>query len=366
MPFGDVIAAMDDTVDLRPLLKPAQEHVLTTLAARDEPFFARVDYEAIAHVSRSQAAYDLADLVKLGLVERIGSGRGTRYRIVPAKGGRRRKWTPERIRTELEELCERLGRWPKASDFREAGRGDLYVAASRYGGIEHWMDELGLQERRGHVTLAGVGRWVRVVAAATVAALGLGLIAGSRMPDDPSRLATRAAPPPGVTAGALPRPAPEAPAAASRPAAPTGVELRLAARGGASWLAVRRNSAKGAIVWKGLLGGGRSVRLRGGRLWIRIGAPGNLAARLNGERVALPPRTSTVVARASGLRVLEVAPPPEPIVLVEAPTGPPAPVTSVPAGASSSPAAPAPALGGTPAPDPQPGSKGGPSPDPRP
>ena len=137
---------MDDLDDLRPVLKPAQEHVLTTLAGSEDEYFGRADYEAIAHVSRSQAAYDLADLVKLGLVERVGSGRGTRYRIVPARGGRRRKWTPERIRDELEAFCDEIGGWPRAAEFKETGRGDLYLAASRYGGIEHWAEELGFRE----------------------------------------------------------------------------------------------------------------------------------------------------------------------------------------------------------------------------
>ncbi|MGH3040195.1 MAG: hypothetical protein ACRDNG_00350, partial [Gaiellaceae bacterium] len=131
---------------LRHVLKPAQERVLAEMSGRADGHFTRADYETVAHVSRSQAAYDLADLVRLGLVERLGSGRATRYRVARAGAGRRRKWTPERIRTELEAFCDELDAWPRASEFKEAGRADLYLAASRYGGIDHWAEELGFFE----------------------------------------------------------------------------------------------------------------------------------------------------------------------------------------------------------------------------
>ena len=127
-------------------MKPAQERVLAEVAAHPDEEFTRADYETLAHVSRSQAAYDLVELVKLGLVERFGSGRATHYRVVRGGAGRRRKWTSERIRTELSAFCDELGGWPRASEFKEAGRGDLYLAASRYGGIDHWADELGYYE----------------------------------------------------------------------------------------------------------------------------------------------------------------------------------------------------------------------------
>jgi Domain of unknown function (DUF4115) len=353
---------VDEIAELRPVLKPAQEHVLTTLAGRDEAYFARVDYEAIAHVSRSQAAYDLADLVKLGLVERLGSGRSTRYRIVQARGGRRRKWTPERIRDELQELCEEDGRWPTATEFKDAGRGDLYLAASRYGGIEHWADELGFRKsrrpsRRRRLPLAGIARSTRAVALAALAALGLGLIAGSQMPEAPSP--TSAAAPRVVLPEASTRPTPDVPVTNRSSPDHGAVDLRLAARRGDSWVSVRRGSAAGRIVWEGTLRAGRTIRLVGERLWLRLDAPGNLAARLNGERVALPARTSTVLARKAGLRVLSTAPPPEPVVLVKATP------SEAEVAAPSAPASPAPSPGGTPSPDLPPGA-GGPSPDPRP
>jgi hypothetical protein len=129
-------------------LKPAQQRVLGVLKAEGASRFTRARYEAVSGVSRSQAAYDLAELVEHGILERLGSGRATRYRIVhvsttPGRGGRRR-WTQERIRAALLAFCAGRDAWPSAAEFKEASRFDLYVAASRYGGIGFWTSELGL------------------------------------------------------------------------------------------------------------------------------------------------------------------------------------------------------------------------------
>jgi hypothetical protein len=359
----------DNTRDLdglRQVLKPAQERVLAEMSAHADGHFTRADYETVAHVSRSQAAYDLAELVKLGLVERVGSGRATRYRVARSGAGRRRKWTPERIRAELEAFCDELVEWPRAAEFREAGRADLYVAASRYGGIDYWADELGFVEadelepapepseprrRRGLVPAA-------LAAAAAVALLGLLLVGGDT---GLTRERTLAA-----------APLRESPDATVLPVADRGgpparqqLALRLVAARGDSWLVVRRDSGDGRVLWKGILERGESLRFRG-RLWLQLGAPGSLVASLNGERAELPRRTSTVRVTARGIRVLSVA---EPTVLVSAePEPPPAqsassvspPSTSV----STLPSSPAPSGGGSPSPDPLPGS--GPSPDPLP
>jgi hypothetical protein len=349
---------VDDLDDLRPVLKPAQEHVLATLTGGEDEYFGRADYEAIAHVSRSQAAYDLADLVKLGLVERVGSGRGTRYRIVPARGGRRRKWTPERIRDELEAFCDEIGDWPRAAEFKETGRGDLYLAASRYGGIDYWADELGFREleddedepSRSSSRLGRAARTTRALALATLLAFGLGLLSGSLTPADRSAAVAKA--PMRTSSEALAgglvteRHAPK----------PRGIALRLAAVAGPSWVSVRRGSGEGKVVWEGTLARGRALQLHGRRLWLRLGAPESLNARLDGKRAGLPEGPSTLVATRSGLRVLSSAPPPS--ILVDAPV-----TTSVVTVVASSSTAPTASAG--PSPDPPPGNSG-PEPDPQP
>jgi hypothetical protein len=123
-------------------LKPTQQRAVAALTADSASELTRGQYEELAGVSRSQAAYDLADLVEAGILERIGNGRATRYRLARV-GGTQRRWTSDRIQTELEAFCAGRKTWPSAADFKAAGRGDLYVAASRYGGIGHWTERLG-------------------------------------------------------------------------------------------------------------------------------------------------------------------------------------------------------------------------------
>ena len=125
-------------------LKPAQKRVLAALAAAGEVELTRARYEQLAGVSRSQAAYDLAGLVGAGILQRIGSGRATRYRVRPDEPATQRRWTEERIWAELVQFCGERPSWPSAREFKVAGRGDLYVAASRYGGVTRWARALGV------------------------------------------------------------------------------------------------------------------------------------------------------------------------------------------------------------------------------
>src|SRR5207247_1237315 len=85
-------------------------------------------YQQICGVSRSQAAYDLAELVEAGVLERIGGGRSTRYVLVREPNSSRRHWTSDRIRSELVHFCAGRPAWPSAREFKSAGRTDLYVA----------------------------------------------------------------------------------------------------------------------------------------------------------------------------------------------------------------------------------------------
>jgi hypothetical protein len=366
----------NESQGLRPVLKPAQEHVLGELADSGTEEFTRSTYEEIAHVSRSQATYDLADLVKLGLVDRLGAGRATRYRIAREGDGRRRKWTPARIRDELERFCAERGRWPRAAEFREAGHGSLYLAASRYGGIEHWAAELGFSETapsqaagQRNAALEALPRTGLVAAAlAGLVVLALFLIVQLR----PDSTGVSDAP----VAGALRERVDAAPGAASRqslaaaPAAPARVALVLAASGDGSWIAARRGSAAGPLLWTGTLEAGELVRLRGRTLWLRVAAPANLQPRMNGEAVALSERTRTLLVTAEGIRVLGTAPPPSSPGPGETASSSAQPVSApsttgstettnaraAPSGGGSGPAPEAPPAGGSgPSPDPPPG-----------
>jgi len=185
-------------------LKPAQQRVLGVLKSEGTSRLTRARYEELSGVSRSQAAYDLAELVENGMLERLGSGRATRYRIVhqstPGRNGRRR-WTQERIRASLQEFCAGRDGWPSAAEFKRAGRFDLYVAASRYGGIRFWTTELGLtREPQTAAPAARSRRWtfrprLQWVPAAAVAALALALAGGGHIRLSPGGAVLQAAPP---------------------------------------------------------------------------------------------------------------------------------------------------------------------------
>jgi hypothetical protein len=129
-------------------LKETQERVVAMLRSGELRQLTRQAYQELTAVSRSQAAYDLAELVEKGILRQDGAGRATSYRLAREEAHRRRRWTEERIRAELTGFCGGRQAWPSAAEFKRAGRGDLYVAASRYGGIGFWVQELGFSERR--------------------------------------------------------------------------------------------------------------------------------------------------------------------------------------------------------------------------
>jgi hypothetical protein len=128
-------------------LKPAQKRVLDALCSGHPAELTRGAYQELTCMSRSQAAYDLADLVEARILERVGSGRATRYRLAQQPSTAHRRWTSERIRAELKRFCARRTAWPSAQEFKAGGHANLYVAASRYGGIGFWAAELGFRRQ---------------------------------------------------------------------------------------------------------------------------------------------------------------------------------------------------------------------------
>ena len=67
------------------------------------------------------------------------------------------------------------------------------------------------------------------------------------------------------------------------------------------WISVRLGSAVGRRLDERTLERGDSVRFVARRLWIRIGAPWNLEARLNGKPVRLPTSIADVIVTPTGL-----------------------------------------------------------------
>jgi cytoskeleton protein RodZ len=85
--------------------------------------------------------------------------------------------------------------------------------------------------------------------------------------------------------------------------------LVLTADGGDCWMRVRARSATGDLIYEGTLQRGQTQRFaKWKRLWIELGAPAYLDARLNGKRAkGFPTSPSIVVVTAKGVRVVSTA-----------------------------------------------------------
>jgi hypothetical protein len=133
---------------------------------------------------------------------------------------------------------------------------------------------------------------VLVVLAASSAVLAWRLSSnGSHRPTEVSR--------PSQTRATTPAAPPVAPSTATQPV--TVARIVLVATRGPCWLSVHLGSATGRAVYEGTLEQGRAARFSSTRLWIRIGAPWNLDATLNGKAIQLPASTGDVVATPAGL-----------------------------------------------------------------
>jgi hypothetical protein len=93
---------------------------------------------------------------------------------------------------------------------------------------------------------------------------------------------------------------PAAPAAIREPETPT---ISIVAARGPSWIAARAGSADGPPLWEGILDVGQSVSFDSSRVWLRLGAAGNLDLVVDGKPVRdLWSGTLDVLATSSGVR----------------------------------------------------------------
>jgi cytoskeleton protein RodZ len=91
------------------------------------------------------------------------------------------------------------------------------------------------------------------------------------------------------------------PAAHTATQTATVARIVLVASRGPCWLSVHIGSATGQPVFERTLQPGRTARFISTRLWIRIGAPWNLDATLDGKTVQLPATTGNVLVTPAGL-----------------------------------------------------------------
>jgi transcriptional regulator with XRE-family HTH domain len=77
---------------------------------------------------------------------------------------------------------------------------------------------------------------------------------------------------------------------------------------GRCWLEAHVGSREGRTVFSGILEAGERARFVGRRLWIRLGAPWNLTATLNGKPISLPDRIANVIVTPRGVTEEQPAP----------------------------------------------------------
>jgi cytoskeleton protein RodZ len=145
--------------------------------------------------------------------------------------------------------------------------------------------------RRGRLALSA---WLLVVAALAASIAGLAW----RLSSKRSHPATPP-PPPAQTRPTTRAALPVAPRTATQPV--SVARIVLVATRGPCWLSVHLGSATGRSVYEGTLEQGRTARFSSTRLWIRIGAPWNIDATLNGKAVQVPAATGDVVVTPASL-----------------------------------------------------------------
>jgi cytoskeleton protein RodZ len=147
-------------------------------------------------------------------------------------------------------------------------------------------------------TVPRLDRRALAVAGAAGALLFVGLVAwrggdsGMRVPPQSTV---------GVVAATKTIPSARRPPTQVASSAPSG-RIVLAATRGDCWLSVRAGSREGRVLYEGMLQAGDEVRISGVRVWIRVGAPWNLVASVNGRALrGLPADTGNVVVTPGGL-----------------------------------------------------------------
>jgi Fic family protein len=141
----DTLARISAHVRAGTELNLRQEKALTDLVMTQRSRFTRAEYQQIAGVGLSTAKEDIADLVHAGILRANHRGRSTDYVFARQADGALRptKWTDERIEAEMRAFLDGRDRWPKAGEWRAAGRKSLYDHASANGGIKRWRHRLG-------------------------------------------------------------------------------------------------------------------------------------------------------------------------------------------------------------------------------
>jgi Fic family protein len=135
------------------LLNPGQERALTALRIQGRREFTRREYEEAAGIGRAAAGNDIRQLIHHGVVAPRGRSTATRYAFTGSaesapgergKRGRPAEWTETKIERELRDFLADRSTWPSPKEFQAAGKGGLYAAAGRNGGVGRWRRIVGM------------------------------------------------------------------------------------------------------------------------------------------------------------------------------------------------------------------------------
>jgi hypothetical protein len=141
-----------------------------------------------------------------------------------------------------------------------------------------------------------------LLVAATVGIVLLGALvaSGHLISDDsgqaPARRTTTSAAKPPPPPPPAPQPTETQPAQPAQPVVQQGqVSVQIVASRGDCWVAAHKGSADGAALVERLLRQGEKVTLRGRRIWLELGAAGNVDVLVNGRDRPIPSGTTNVV-----------------------------------------------------------------------
>ena len=128
-------------------------------------------------------------------------------------------------------------------------------------------------------------------------ALGLtvvfGLVLSGRLVSDPAQSDQTAPPPPRAIKPAPPQSRTQP--AATTPSTPQAASVRIAATRGDCWVVAHAGSAAGPVLIERVVRSGEQVTLRARRIWLELGAAGNVDITLNGKARAIPSGTTNLV-----------------------------------------------------------------------
>lgn len=128
-------------------------------------------------------------------------------------------------------------------------------------------------------------------------ALGLtvvfGLVLSGRLVSDPAHADQTAPLPPRAIKPAPPQSRAQ-PAATTR-STPKKASVRIAATRGDCWVVAHAGSAAGPVLIERVVRSGEQVTLRARRIWLELGAAGNVDITLNGKARAIPSGTTNLV-----------------------------------------------------------------------